>query len=127
MDTRATHRGDGAVQEARREPWPLEGPRVWRPRITAHAILRYAQRVIGLELADDADVIGHLKAGGADLAAIYEMIWPHYMALPADPRCRFAMLRGGFCYPVRGGVLRTVIRAEHYCDPGPMVRDPLLQ
>lgn len=73
---------------------------------------------MGLRLADEADVIGLLGLRGASLNEIHDEIWPPRMYLPRDPRCSFAMLRGGFVYMVRGGVLRTVIRGQHYEVPG---------
>lgn len=119
MDAGRAERRDGEAQEAGREPWALEGPRLWRPRITAHAILRYAQRVKGIELVDESDLVGWLKLHRED---IHREIWPDHMRLPRDPRCAFAMLRGGFVYPVRSGVLLTVLRGHHYTEPGPMAR-----
>lgn len=81
----------------------------------------------GIPLDDDGDVVGFFKANGFQLEEIHREIWPDHMCLPGNPRCSFAMLRGPFCYPVRGGVLRTILRAAHYCEPGPIAHGEDLQ
>lgn len=98
--------------------WVVNSTRSWRPRITRHALLRYLQRVKGLPFSDGDEKVIHQLVG--DPAPLYAEMWPDSMALPADPGCAFVMKRGEFIYPVRMGILKTVVEGRHYRTPVPL-------
>lgn len=113
----------GALADAGSAGAWQEGPRVWRPRISDHSILRYLQRVKRMALPDEIEgrIREEIINQGVSVEAVELMIWPECMALPSDPRCPFVMKRDGFVYPVRHGWLRTVLYGSHYV-PAPLAR-----
>lgn len=71
----------------------------------------------GLPFSDGDEKLIHQLV---DAPALYAEMWPDYMALPADPGCAFVLKRDEFIYPVRNGILKTVVEGRHYRTPVPL-------
>lgn len=83
---------------------------------------RYLERVLGVPVPDpgqpaDLQVPEMLAASGLTIEGLRRAMWPGHSNLETDPKCRFALKRGGFVLMVANGVVVTVFAGKHYRDP----------
>lgn len=93
--------------------------RHWKPHISAHAMGRYLERVLGVAVPRPQQEVAQqvprmLALAELSSEELREVMWPDRCNLEGDPCCRFVLKRGGFVLLVSNGVVVTVLDANHY-------------